>query len=120
MVKNVYPETTMQPMQAIDFHLSKGGVVRTVLLICPSAVPSQISRVDVDVTMAGGFELNRLSTAVAYMSVLQAGVLVHQYVQSEAQRLQAQLVLVELEGQEFLEQSDVVAIIGNVAPVKVR
>jgi hypothetical protein len=119
MVKNVYPQTTLQPQQKIDFHLTTGEMVRTLLSISPSTVPSQISHVDVDATMAGSPVLNRLSNAGAYLSIMQAGVLAHQYVQGEANRLGAQLKLVELQGEEFLEQADVISIIGNVAPVNV-
>jgi hypothetical protein len=119
MAKNIYPGTTLRPMQQIDFYLSGSVRVRTILLIQPSAATGQIGDVHLEATMAGSDVLNAISTPGGNLTVFQAGVLAYQYAQSEAQRLRVQVNRVEVQGQEFIEVADVVAIIGNVVPVTV-
>jgi hypothetical protein len=119
MVNNVYPGTTHRPTQQIDFYLSGNVRVRAVLSIQPSAIAGQIGDVHLQATEAGSDLLNTIPTPGENLSVFEAGTRAYQYVQSEAQRRRLQLDRVTLEGQEFLEVADVLAIIGRVVPVTV-
>lgn len=115
MVNTVYPGTTQQPMQQIDFFLSGDVRVRANLSMRPSKT-GQVEDVLVEATMAGSDVLNAILSS-ENLSVFQAGTLAYRYAQSEAQRLGVQFDRIELQGQEFLEVADVEALTGNVAPV---
>lgn len=119
MVNNIYPGTTFQPTQQIDFYLSGNTRVRTVLLIQPPSKNGQILDVHLHATLAGGVVLNPIPSSAGLLTVFQAGARAYQYVQSEAQRLQLQLERVEVSGEEFIEATDIKVIIGNIAPVTV-
>lgn len=69
--------------------------------------------------MAGSDMLNAIPTTDETLTVFEAGTLAYQYALSEMQCRGVQLDRVELEGEEFIEVADVLAIIGRDVPVTV-
>lgn len=118
MAKNIYPITTLKPMQNFDFYLNNQQRIRTTLRPQPNSNKSQIDYVELDghVPDLGSV---RISSPGANLTVSQAGQLAFQFAQSQAQRLKTQINRAEIEGEEFLEVVDVNQITSNVLPVKV-
>lgn len=113
MTKNSYPSTTLQPMQSIYFKLSNGSRVHALLKPQPDASGNQVSHVDLDCSAAGSDLLMGFTSSSATWSITQAGQEAYRYAQHEAQRAAAQIIEIQLAGEEFLERSDIVQIAGS-------
>lgn len=119
MAKNAYPNTTLQPLQAMDFRLSNNDRVRTLLKPKPDLTGNRVAHVDLEVVGAGSSSLIPVA-AHGTQTVLQAGSLAFQFASSQASRLQnVTIVEVLLEGEEFLEKHDVEGIVGHSVLVSV-
>lgn len=117
MVNNVYPSTILAPVQKVNFRFLNNERVSVVLLPQPNPANSQIHHVEVDASAADSLVLSRLSSPGSNLTLLQAGALALQYAQSEAQRRGTSIYGGELEGEEFLELSDVANLSGNAFPL---
>jgi hypothetical protein len=120
MTKNAYPDTTLQPLQMLDFRLGNGKLVRTVLKPQPDSTRTQVAHVDVEYTSAGSTLLTPVASQGQARTVFQAGAFAYQIAQHEAH--QAGGITIEeaiLEGEEFLEKADVEQITGNTMPVTI-
>ena len=120
MAKIDYPNTTLQPLQTLDFQLANGKCVRTILKPTPNVTGTHVAHVDLEYTNAGGTSLYPIDNQGQTLTVFQAGVRAYQIAQDEAyQAGNIKIVKILLEGEEFLEQADVEQITGNAIPVTV-
>lgn len=121
MANNTYPDTTLQPLQILDFVLSNGKRVRAMLK--PKLGPAsgdQVAHVDLECTNAGYSQLSTFDSQGKNRTVMQAGELAYKFAQHEAKQAGGvQIVEILLEGEEFLEKADVERITGNTIPVTV-
>lgn len=117
MTKTTYPSTLLQPTQILDFLLSNGTRVRTVLTPRPDASRTSVAHVDLEHAHAGSSTLMPVPNQGQLRSILQAGAQAYQIAQREAQRSGLNIDGAQLEGEEFLEVVDVEQITGNTIPV---
>lgn len=118
MANNIYPDTTLQPLQTLDFVLKNGLRVRTMLKPKPDASNrAKVGDVDLDCTNPGGTRLDPMEPGLEPRTVIQAGVLAYQYAQNEAEQAKSPIVEARLEGREFLDIADVEDIVGRAFPV---
>ncbi len=120
MAKNTYPNTSLQPLQTLDFNLANGLSMRVVLKPLPDPTGTHVAHVDLDHTNAGGTRLYPVGNQNHARTVFEAGELAYLIAQHEAQQAGGTAIVeMCLEGEEFLEKTDLEQISGNVIPVKV-
>jgi hypothetical protein len=119
MAKNTYPLTTLLPVQKLDFRLSNGMKVRTVLMPRPNAASTKIAHVEIDYAGPGSEIFNPIGHEGIPRTVLEAASLAYQIAQSQTCRGEGfSIVEVLLEGEEFVERADMEKILGTAIPVK--
>ena len=103
----------MQPIQTLDFLLDNKKRIRTLLTLHPDATGKNVGYADLSYTNAGSSLLYEVPTQ-SNRSVIDAGRLAYQFAQQEA-KIAGNLKITEahLEGEEFLEKSDIEQITGN-------
>lgn len=117
MAKNTYPNTGQEPCQSVIFTFVNGLRMTATLFPQPDYSRTQVNNVEVDSTFAGETLQNRISKQNQKLTVFQAGELAFQAAESEAKRIGSLISEVSLEGQEFLEISDIQQISNNQLPV---
>lgn len=119
MANNNFPLTTLQPLQTLDFVLASGERIRTMLLPMADKTGTKIANVDIDVTNAGCTLLQRISRGGSPYDITTAAAKAYEYAQNEASRVASRIVAVHIEGEEFLEKTDVENMVGHAFPVEV-
>lgn len=120
MAKNTYPLTTLRPRQQLEFRLSNGKKVITVLMPRPNTAGTKIAHVEVDYTAPGNEILHPVGHEGIPRTVLQAATLAYQVALSQGCKAAGVgIIEVLLEGEEFLERADMEAITCGAIPVTV-
>jgi hypothetical protein len=120
MANNTYPLTTLRPRQRLEFCLSNGKKVRTVLLPRPNNAGTRIAHVELDYSMPGSDIFNPIGHEGLPRTLIEAATLAYQIALSQSGKEDSvDIVEVLLEGEQFLERADLEAITGATIPVKV-
>lgn len=118
MAKTAYPTgTTHKPAQTLDIMLANGLKVRGELIMVPNGAQTQVAHVDLKVTDAGQIMLHPVAHNGQPRSIIDAVTIVWQKAQHEANRLNTTTASAAIQGEEFAEVADVVAVSGNTVPV---
>jgi hypothetical protein len=110
MAKHTFPSTTLQPLQVLDFILGEGLQARAIFLPQPDQSRTKVAHVAVLCIHAGMFQQSVLPNQANPQNVIEAAELAWKFAQAEATRVGRPITAIRLQGQEFLEQSDVEAI----------
>ena len=119
MPNNKYPETTLQPLQTLDFVLASGKRIRMMLLPTPDNTRKCISDVEIKVTNAGCTLLQDIKSGGKPHDITTAAAKAYEYALKEANRVSSQISEVLVEGEEFLGKTDVEKIVGSAIRVKI-
>lgn len=120
MSKTIYPAiTAMQPLQTLIFKLENSMEVRCMLKPQPDASGLEVAHVDLDVVMAGKSQISGFGNPGQIWSVQQAAEHGYKFAQFEAGRVGTTIQAIHMEGEEFLEKSDLVQMVGSSIPVTV-
>jgi hypothetical protein len=117
MAKNKYPNTTHQPMQTLDFTLDNGMRVRAVFSPQPDSTRTLVAHVALECVPADETDLSLMNSSSRPQTIGDAALLAFQVAESEAKRVGHPIIGARLEGEEFLEKSDVVQITNGLFPV---
>ena len=118
MVKNAYPCTTHRPVQVLDFVLQNDMVVRAEFSPEPSVTQADVvGHVEIEVTMGDDSTQVPLPPQSRPQTMLVACGQAYQFAESQSNRIGSPIIEARLQGEEFLEVSDVVQITGNAFPV---
>jgi len=112
MAKNSFPQTTLLPIQQIHFILSDKSRIVVQLFPKPDAAHATVADVALMVSIAGGFVLFPLPSLVT-LSIVDAAKLAYQFALLQSRKLSLTVSSVELEGEEFVEMSDMAQIAPN-------
>lgn len=119
MPNNKFPDTTLQPLQTLDFVLANGKRVRTMLLPVPTSTRTNIADVTIEVTNAGCTLLHRIEHANKPYDMIGASAKAYEHALKEASRVSSQISEVLVEGEEFLGKTDVEQIVGSTITVRI-
>lgn len=119
MSNNKFPETTLQPLQTLDFVLGSGKRVRTMLLPMPDSGRKWIADVEIKVTNAGCTTLQDIKSRGKPLNITTAAAKAYEYARTEANRVSSEIIEVQLEGEEFLWKTDVEVMVSQAIRVKV-
>lgn len=121
MAKNTYPNTGQEPCQSVNFTFVNGLKMTATLFPQPDYSRTKVNNVELFVTAAGVTLNSRMSkqNQNQKLTVYEAGELAFKCAESEATRIDSPISEVSLEGQEFLEISDILRISNNHLPVTV-
>ena len=117
MAKNNFPGTTLQPMQILDFILGDNQRVRAVFLPQPDQTGTTVGHVALACVHAGFNQEVPMPQQTRPQSITQAAQLAYRFAQSEAQRMNTNIASTILEGEEFLEVTDMEQITCRAFPV---
>lgn len=118
MARNIYPLTTLRPLQHLDFLLENGQSVRIVLMPQPDTSGRHIAHVDMDYAAPGSTDFTAIGHEGQRRSVLQAAQLAWQIALGQAHKAgAARITAIRLQGEEFLEKTDMELLAGAQIPV---
>lgn len=120
MAKTRYPTgTTLPPLQALIFVFGNNMQVHSTLKPQPDHAGEQVAHVALEVIMAGDHQVSEFGNPGEIWSSEKVAAHAYKLAQSEANRVKSEVVEIRLEGEEFLEKSDVEHLVGNTIPVTV-
>lgn len=111
MVKNFFPEhDTLQPTQTLNFILENGQRAGAVFFPQPDQIGNCVGHVAVALVHAGFVDSVSIKPHKRPQTILDAANLAFHFAQTEATRVGSKITAALLEGEEFLEKSDVLLI----------
>lgn len=104
-------------MQILDFTLNKGMRVRAVFSPQPDSTGTLVAHVALECVRAGETLQSPLNSPNPPQTIEDAALRAFQFAEHEAKRVGEAITEARLEGEEFLEKSDVVQMTKGLIPV---
>lgn len=115
-----YPDTTLQPLQTVDFILENGSRIRTMLKPKRDESGSLVGHVEMEWTNVGCTTLMPVDLKKGDIcSLMDAGQMSVNFAKHEADKAGQKIIEIALEGEEFLEKSDLESLFGSSIDVKI-